>query len=87
MNNYMEQKKLLHWISMISFSIVDLTQYLNTHPKDCEALDYFRQLSKLRAQTLKEYTSIYGPLVLDGYQPDDSWCWTLQPWPWEGGMN
>ncbi len=87
MNNCMEEKKLLNWISMISFSIVDITQYLNTHPWDCEALDYFHHLMKLRTQAMKDYTSVYGPLILDNYHPDNSWCWALKPWPWEGGMN
>lgn len=87
MNNCMEQKKLLNWISMISFSMVDITQYLDTHPRDAEALDYFNHLNKLRTQAMKEYTSVYGPLILDIFHPEDSWCWALQPWPWEGGVN
>lgn len=87
MNNRMEQRKLLNWISMVSFSMVDITEYLDTHPRDAEAIDYFNHLSKLRAQAMKDYASAYGPLILDVYHPEDSWCWALQPWPWEGGME
>jgi len=85
MNNHMEQRKMLNWISMISFSIVEITLYLDTHPKDTEALEYFHHLSKLRTQALKEYASNYGPLIIDVFHPEDNWCWATQPWPWEGG--
>ncbi len=80
----MEQQKLLKWISMVSFALVDMCEYLDTHPKDEEALEYYHHLSKLRAQALRDYTSCYGPLTLDGYHPDKKWEWALQPWPWEG---
>ena len=87
MNNCMEEKKLLNWIHMISFSMVEITEYLDTHPYDIEAMEYYNYLVKMRTQALQEYTSLYGPLVLDFFHPEDSWCWALKPWPWEGGAN
>ena len=81
----MERQKLLKWIDMVSFAVIDLGQYLDTHPQDGEALDYYNHLSKLRNQAMKDYTSTYGPLLMDSFHPDNRWCWALKPWPWEGG--
>lgn len=81
----MEQQKLLRWIDMVSFSVIDLGEYLDTHPMDTEALDYYNHLTKLRNQAIKDYTTCYGPLLMDSFHPDNRWCWSLQPWPWEGG--
>lgn len=30
----MNQAQLLHWINMVSFAVVDITEYLDTHPID-----------------------------------------------------
>ena len=30
----MTNAQLLHWINMVSFSVVDITEYLDTHPDD-----------------------------------------------------
>ena len=37
----MNQAQLLHWINMVSFAVVDITEYLDTHPIDAEAICYF----------------------------------------------
>ena len=85
MENKMEKQKLMNWISMVSFSALDMAEYLDTHPRDTEAMDYYNHLMKLRNQAVRDYTSSYGPFVLDSFHPEDRWCWALQPWPWEGG--
>lgn len=87
MGGRMEQQKLLNWISMVSFAVVDIVEYLDTHPHDAEAMEYFNHMSKLRNQAVRDYTSSYGPLILDSFHPEEHWCWASQPWPWEGGCN
>ena len=34
MMSQMNREQLMHWINMVSFAVVDITQYLDTHPKD-----------------------------------------------------
>ena len=41
MISQMNQSQLLHWIDMVSFAVVEITEYLDTHPDDEEALKYF----------------------------------------------
>ena len=88
MMSQMEKKKLLFYIDAVSFAALDASLYLDTHPEDKEALDYFHHFNSARQQALHEYAVRFGPLTLGDVQHDgpckDSWKWAAQPWPWEG---
>lgn len=86
MVNQMNQAQLLHWINMVSFAVVDITLYLDTHPKDEEALKYFNHYEDLRRTAMSAYAEKYGPLTIDDAKPDNYWSWSAVPLPWEGGM-
>lgn len=81
----MNQAQLLHWIDMVSFAVVEITEYLDSHPKDEEAMKYFNYYAKLRREALCVYGEKYGPLTIDTANPQQYWEWASQPWPWEGG--
>ena len=83
--NQIEQVKLFQWINMVSFAVNDITLYLDTHPSDQEAINYFNHFREIRTDALKEYESYYGPLTIDTAKPDQEWLWATQPMPWEGG--
>ena len=85
MISQMNQSQLLHWIDMVSFAVVEITEYLDTHPDDEEALKYFNHYADLRRTALRAYAQIIlrlpsTPQILDNY-----WRWASDPWPWEGG--
>lgn len=86
MMNQMNQAQLLHWIDMVSFAVVDIVEYLDTHADDEEALKFFNHYSDLRRTALRAYSEKYGPLTIDTANPDRCWDWAKQPWPWEGGV-
>ena len=48
MISQMNQSQLLHWIDLVSFAVVEITEYLDTHPDDEEALKYFNHYADLR---------------------------------------
>ena len=85
MISQMNQSQLLHWIDMVSFAVVEITEYLDTHPDDEEALKYFNHYADLRRTALCAYAQNYTPLTIDTANPDNYWRWTSDPWPWEGG--
>ena len=70
----MNQAQLLHWINMVSFAVVDITEYLDTHPIDAEAICYFNHHIEMRRNAMQVYAN-----------PDAYWDWAKQPLPWEGG--
>lgn len=83
----LEQKKLLHEISVVDFILVEMTQYLDTHPFETHAIDYFNHYCRLKNQLMKEYSAKYYPLSIstaDGYSKE--WRWGLAPNPWEGEL-
>lgn len=77
--------QLLQWITMVSFTVYDTVLYLDTHPKDQEALAYFNHYNRMRDQLMSEYSELYGPLTLDTAEVSGNWDWATNPWPWEGG--
>ena len=81
----MNQAQLLHLIGIVSFHVVDLQLFLDTHPCDEEALEHFNYYSDLRNKALQVYEEKYGPLTIDSTTPDTYWEWVKEPWPWEGG--
>ncbi len=83
--NQLNQAELLHWINMVSFAVVDITEYLDSHPRDVEALKFFNHYADLRRSALRAYSEKYGPLTIDTANPDEYWAWAKLPWPWEGG--
>ncbi|ROR28375.1 spore coat protein JB [Mobilisporobacter senegalensis] len=81
-----EREKLLHYITAVSFAIDDCVLYLDTHPYDKEALEYYSVHKELRKKALKQYTENFGPLLNDNVDVScGKWTWIDQPWPWEGG--
>lgn len=82
----MEKKNLLYYITVVSFAALDASLYLDTHPQDEDAMEYFNHFIEARRQAVKEYSMRFGPLNLDQIKDSsDEWKWATQPWPWEGG--
>ena len=71
----MNQAQLLHWINMVSFAVVDITEYLDTHPIDAEAICYFNHHIEMRRNAMQVYADKFGPLTIDTANPDAYWDW------------
>lgn len=80
----MEQKNLKRYIDLVSFAALDCAMFLDTHPCNSEALEFFEYYKNARKQALKEYSSRFSPLTLDTVpKGTDFWAWANEPWPWE----
>lgn len=81
------QKDLLHWINVVSFALNDVQLFLDTHPCDKNAMEFFDNYHAERKAALKEYARLYGPLTIDTVDPSscDTWNWINSPWPWQKG--
>lgn len=88
-SNDMNRNSLLKEISMVDFAIVDLNEYLDTHPDDADAVAYIKQYITILTRLKQEYASLYGPLnIYDaGFNDCNDWRWARMPLPWEGGCN
>ncbi len=83
------RSKLLLHISTIDFAIIDLTEYLDTHPDDVNAVSYVKQYISIKKRLMKEYADRFGPLTLSCVIDNDckEWIWAKMPLPWEGGCE
>jgi spore coat protein JB len=80
------RRELLDWINEVSFAVNDVILFLDTHPDNMEALEYFEEYKKKREDALREYADNYGPLTLDSACTDaNCWSWIHEPWPWQKG--
>jgi spore coat protein JB len=79
-----EYYQLLEQIQAADFVLVELSLYLDTHPKDQQALQQFNQYSQYSMQLKAAFEAKYGPLLQFGNSsagPD--WDWGKGPWPWQ----
>lgn len=85
MNQRMNQRQLLDWVTMLGFCAYDMLLYLDTHPTDAKALDYYEQCNQLYQNAKSSYEESYGPLTVDvAGERNGYWDWGKQPLPWEG---
>lgn len=81
MNN---KEQMLKDISIVDFVMIELTLYLDTHPFDRNAMEYFNHYARIRQQMMKEFAQKYYPLTKDLAESNKEWKWGSAPLPWEG---
>ena len=81
------KKQLLDMISEASLAMVDIALFLDTHPYDKNALEYYNQCVELVASAKKAYEDVYGPLSLSCNLNFEEWDWNKNDMPWERGNN
>ena len=76
-----EIEKMMKEIKCLNFAIIELSEYLDTHPDDRKAIclhkEYCNELNEIK----DKYQKIFGPLSI--YHPCNKWRWLEGPWPWE----
>lgn len=78
-------RELLRKIGMYDFVAMEAAMFLNTHPNDKVALDYFKTYCKKSKEAKEEYAARCGPIEICQSGRNDTWDWLDSPWPWEGG--
>ncbi|MGN8630310.1 spore coat protein CotJB [Blautia sp. HCP3S3_G3] len=90
-NRSLNQKQLLQEINEVSFAVNDIHLFLDTHPCDKQAMDFFKTVASRRRELMTLYAREFGPLTVDDALETDSdtWKWMEQPFPWEqeGGLK
>ena len=76
--------RMLKDIGIVDFVLVELTLYLDTHPFDCKAMEYFNHYNHMKKQMEKEFAIKYFPLNTGLAESNKAWNWGAAPLPWEG---
>ena len=71
-------------LQQISFALVDLHLYIDTHPQSQQAIDDYNTLFQKYWELKSLYEAKHGPLSNFGYSPAAyPFNWVNSPWPWE----
>ena len=81
------EEKKLHDIGIADFVLTDLMLYLDTHPSDQKAMEYFNHYARIKTQMEREFARDHYPLRKDLAESSRDWRWGSTPLPWEGGCN
>ncbi len=79
-----EQQQAMQELRRREFAMIDAGMYLDGHPEDETALQYFRAMCKKHQQAEETYQKHFGPLYLSSAGIGKRWDWIDEPWPWEG---
>lgn len=79
----LDRAALCKKIQQLGFVLDDLGLFLNTHPTNQIALDFFRENQGMYMEAATAYETKYGPLSIYYVNTDNGWTWTQGPWPWE----
>jgi spore coat protein JB len=84
MNN---KEQMLNDIGVVGFILIDLGLYLDTHPDDRNAIEYFNHYSRIKNQMTRDFSMKYYPLTMELAESGREWRWGAAPMPWEGGCD
>ena len=79
-----DREHLLRDIGMADFVLTELALFLDTHPHDHRAMEYFNHYNRIKNQMEKEFSQKYFPLNLRLTDCSKEWRWGEAPLPWEG---
>lgn len=78
------RQNLMKRLQLQSFAMDDVILFLDSHPDNQMALDYYNKFRALRDETFEQYTRTCGPISAMQADVTDRWTWVDTPWPWEG---
>lgn len=79
-----DREQLLNDIGIADFVVTELVLYLDTHPHDRSAMEYFNHYNRIKNQMEKEFSQKYFPLNTSMADSGKAWRWGAAPLPWEG---
>ncbi len=78
-----EQAHALRNVGIAGFVVTELALYLDTHPMDRDALNYYNYYNRMYRKMSEEYSAKYDPLTLNDAVCGKEWKWGQTPLPWE----
>ena len=77
------QAQLFKMLQAYDFALAETQLFLDTHPTNQKALEYFNRVNQLRQTAYAEYGDKFGPIVVSQADDLEKWQWIESPWPWE----
>ncbi len=69
----------------LSFALVETSLYLDGHPNDRRAIEYYNKMKAQYEKELEMYEREHGPVSMmsDTVTENGKWQWVNHPWPWQ----
>lgn len=77
----MTKAELMRRVQALAFAKTETELYLDCHPDNQAAIEYYRKLMAELCAAKLEYEDKYGPITADGGSLHE-WSWIKGPWPW-----
>lgn len=77
-----DKQKAMLLVQQTCFAIDEAVLFLDTHPGDKKAMEYFRRAQQRRDTAVADYEKRYGPLTAAATKSAE-WNWIDNPWPWQ----
>lgn len=79
----MNRESLLRKVQEADFILHDTALFLDTHPENRAALEFYRRYQPYYVEAVAEYEANFGPLSIYDVNTEQGWTWVQGPWPWE----
>ncbi len=78
-----DRRRLMQSIYELGFALVETMLFLDTHPDDVDAIDYYTETKEKYRDAVKQYSDNFGPINGMNMTNDNYWMWVATPMPWE----
>lgn len=82
-----ERERALRNVQITTFALVEANLFLDSHPEDPAAIEYFQKYRTLYERAVADYECNFGPLTAKSGVEKCRWRWVETPWPWEYEAN
>ena len=79
---YNKNKGLMS-IYELGFAMTEALLYLDTHPDDAEAIEYYNSIKPQYSEAVADYEECFGAIITTGTNGCGYWNWQATPLPWE----
>ena len=79
----MDKRRCMQNIYELGFVLTESILYLDTHPDDTEAIEYYSQMRDELLKHMDYYAKNFGPLNYFNIESKNYWTWVSTPMPWE----
>lgn len=79
---YNKNKGLMS-IYELGFAMTEALLYLDTHPDDAEAIEYYNSIKPQYSEAVADYEECFGAIIATGTNGCGYWNWQATPLSWE----
>ena len=82
--NSNDKAALAAMLGETAFALHEAKLFLDTHPNDCSAMEFFRRKQQKLCDLRQRYNAEIGPLTACAADVSQGqWRWVDEPWPWQ----